>query len=611
VKFWLRIIGALVIMLASLWQPVEHHFVSAQSTTKARIIRMDASGFPTIRLTADVFLEDGSFVSGLQPSEIKVLENNVTRPVDEVQETANAVGLIVAVNGGPIYANRISTKTHLQLIKEALVSWVPEAESLGKGDSVTLITNAGVKGVNLATPEEWTNAFNGLSAELAQATPSLTSLTRALEQASSAPLRPGMKTSILYITPLMSAGLAKAMDNLADQGAGAGIKVNIWLVAPASAKQPQAEQAINSLAERTGGQVFRFTGKESLPPIENYLQPLRRQYEIIFRSRVNKSGAQTVAFEVQANKAQARSPEENYEITLKTPNVMFVDPIEKVVLTWENNGNGKDELTPAFIPFNIHIEFPDNHPRNLTVTSLLVDGNSFAECNAPPCNRLQWPVSSLKTSGTYNLQVTIKDELGFSGKSVVLPLDVEIPAPPPSRWLDSVPTDRLGLAAGMILLGIIFIFLIRWRRIKAITRPAQKAASIRVDSKPLDRNVTVINLPRKSGQDLSAHFRESTGWLMPVDSGDALSTQPSIRLQEDVTTLGSSPIRSSVVIPSPSVDGLHVRILRKSGVYWLEDANSISGTWINGTPVSNLGTALTPGDVVRLGKVSFRFELRG
>jgi hypothetical protein len=594
-----------------MWQPAALQTVSAQSAAKARITQLDASGFPTIRMTADVFLADGSFVSGLQVSEIKALENGIQRPVDEVQETANAVGLIVAVNGGPIYANRISSKTHLQLIKDALVSWVPEAEKLAKGDSVTLVTNAGVKAVNLASPAEWTAAFNNLSTDLTQATPSLTALSKAVEQAAGAPLRSGMKKSILYITPLMSAGLAKAVDNLAEQAAAEGISINIWLVAPSSAKQPQAEQTINSLAERTGGQVFRFSGKEALPPIENYLQPLRRQYEILFRSKTNQSGAQTVAIEVQADSAQARSPEENYEIFLKPPNVMFISPHEKIVLEWQKNESGLDILSPVKIPFEIFVEFPDNHLRNLTVSRLLVDGITVDERNTQPYVVVEWPVGRLKTSGTYNLQVTIRDELGYTGKTVILPLDVEIPPPPPSRWLDSIPAERLALAAGVVLLGIFFLIFLRWRRHRALPKPERKPASTRVDSRPLEKTANVINLPRKSDQSLAAHHRQSTGWLLPVEGGDALSTQPSIRLGDNVITLGSSPIRSTVVIASPSVDGLHIRILRKNGSYWLEDASSISGTWVNGTPVSNLGTALSTGDIVRLGKVSFKFELRG
>lgn len=610
-KSWLRVAGALVILIASIWQTAELYPVSAQSAAKARITQLDASGFPTIRLTADVFQEDGSFISGLEASDFKALENGIQRPVDEVLETANAVGLIVAINGGPIYANRISSKTHLQLIKDALISWVPEAERLAKGDSVTLVTNAGVKAVNMATPTEWSAAFNNISTELTQATPSLTALTKAIEQASGAPLRPGMKKSILYITPLISVGLAKAVDNLAELAAAEGIQINIWLVAPASAKQPEAEQIVNSLAERTGGQVFRFSGKEALPPIENYLQPLRRQYEILFRSKTNQSGAQIVAIEVQAESVQVRSLEENYEISLKAPNVMFISPLEKVVLEWQKNENGGDVLSPAGIPFNIQIEFPDNHLRNLTVSQLMVDGNVVDERNAQPYVNLEWPVGSLKTSGTYYMQVSIRDELGYTGKTVVLPLEVEVPPPPPSRLLDAISAERLALAAGALLLGVFFIIFLRWGRQKMLTKPGRKPAASRVDSRPLEKTANVINLPRQSDQSLAAHSRQSTGWLLPVEGGDALSTQPTIRLGENVITLGSSPIRSTVVISSPSVDGLHVRILRKNGGYWLEDASSVSGTWVNGTPVSNLGTSLATGDIVRLGKVTFRFELRG
>ncbi|MEI8133330.1 MAG: hypothetical protein WCG34_12930, partial [Leptolinea sp.] len=101
-NFWLRTAGALVVLLASIWQPAELRTVSAQSTAKARITQLDSSGFPTIRLTADVFQEDSSFVSDLRADDIKVIENGVQRPVDEVLETANAVGLIVAINGGAI-----------------------------------------------------------------------------------------------------------------------------------------------------------------------------------------------------------------------------------------------------------------------------------------------------------------------------------------------------------------------------------------------------------------------------------------------------------------------------------------------------------------------------
>lgn len=610
IRSWLRFLGALIILLASIGQPAGWQSVTAQTQAKARINQLDATGFPTIRVTTDVLNADGSFAAGLNRSDFMILENNMQRPVDEVQETANAVGLIVAINGGPIYANRVTSKTHLQLIKDALTAWVPEAQTLNKGDNVTIITNAGVKAVNLATPDEWIAAFNGIPANLTEAVPSLTSLTNAVEQAASAPIRPGVKRSILYITPLVSSGLAKAVASLGEQAAAAEVVINIWLVTPSSVKQPESEQVIDSLAQQTGGQVFRFTGKEALPPIENYLQPLRRQYELFYRSRTNQSGPQSVVVEIQTDTILTRSPEENYQITLKTPNVMFITPVEKVNLKWVQNDNAKDELSPKSVEFPIQIEFLDNHRRNISSVKLLVDGNIVDELHSPPFDRLTWPVGLLKTSGMYDLQVILIDELGFTAKSFTLPIYAEVPPLPPAKILETIPMERLTVAAGALILGVFVIVLLRWQKGKKQKQPSRKSASSQVDSKPLVRSVNVITLPRQPGHTLQAQPRKGIGWLMPLEIDKNQSTQPGLRLDSEIITIGSSPIRSTLIIHSPSVDGLHARILRKNGDYWLEDAGSVSGTWLNNSPVSNLGMALSPGDIIRLGKVNFRFDLR-
>ncbi len=99
-KNWLHKTGAILLLLAVFSQPAGIIPVTAQSTAKIRINQLDASRFPTIRLEADVFQADGSFVSDLEPSDFKVMENGVMRPVDEVRETPNAVDFIVAINGG-------------------------------------------------------------------------------------------------------------------------------------------------------------------------------------------------------------------------------------------------------------------------------------------------------------------------------------------------------------------------------------------------------------------------------------------------------------------------------------------------------------------------------
>ena len=611
-KNWLPRTGAFILLLAVLCQTAGVNTVFAQSEARIKINRLDPSKFPNIYLEADVYRPDGSFISDLTVDDFKVMENGVMRQVDEVRETPNAVDFIVAINGGPIFGNRLSSKTNLQMIKESLLDWVPEAESLGKGDSVTLVTNAGVKASHLDAPEKWTAAFNTISPELINATPSLTSLSKALEQAVGSTPRPGIKQTILYITPLISAGLAKAVDNLAEQAAGAGIKINVWLVAPTSAKQPEAEKAIQSLADRTGGEVYRFSGKEALPPVENYLKPLRRQYEVVYRSRVSQSGIQTVTLLLQADTLQTQSPDENFDITVKAPNVMYVNPPEKVTLQWIKMENGTYTLDPAEVPLNLRIEFLDDHPRNILSTQLLVDGQPVDEKHVSPFDQLVWPVSRLKTSGTYHLQIAIKDELNLGNKTVVLPLEVTVPPVPAANWMETISPERLALAVGVIILIAAAVIYARKRVLKIREKAVRKPASSRVDTRPLERPAVVIDLSDgKTTPSTLVTPRDTTGWLFSLGDGDSITTQPGIRLSESVMTLGSSPIRSNVVIPSPSVDGLHVRILHRTDGYWLEDAGSVSGTWINGTPVSNLGTALHSGDIIRLGKVSYRFELRG
>ena len=90
-KNWLRKTGAALLLLVVFSQSAGVLSVSGQAEARIKINKLDASHFPTIRLEADVYKPDGSFVSDLTSSDFKVMENGIMRPVDEVQETPNAV----------------------------------------------------------------------------------------------------------------------------------------------------------------------------------------------------------------------------------------------------------------------------------------------------------------------------------------------------------------------------------------------------------------------------------------------------------------------------------------------------------------------------------------
>jgi pSer/pThr/pTyr-binding forkhead associated (FHA) protein len=77
---------------------------------------------------------------------------------------------------------------------------------------------------------------------------------------------------------------------------------------------------------------------------------------------------------------------------------------------------------------------------------------------------------------------------------------------------------------------------------------------------------------------------------------------------EDIT-LGSDHYQASIFLDSPSIDPLHSRITRdENGGTWISDLGSVAGTWVNYTPISRNGVRLEAGDLVQIGKLTFRFQ---
>jgi predicted component of type VI protein secretion system len=66
-----------------------------------------------------------------------------------------------------------------------------------------------------------------------------------------------------------------------------------------------------------------------------------------------------------------------------------------------------------------------------------------------------------------------------------------------------------------------------------------------------------------------------------------------------------------MVLNDPSVDPLHARLIRQDdGAFRLSDEGSVAGTWVNYILVSPDGASLEHGDLLHIGRVTFRFSLR-
>ena len=72
-------------------------------------------------------------------------------------------------------------------------------------------------------------------------------------------------------------------------------------------------------------------------------------------------------------------------------------------------------------------------------------------------------------------------------------------------------------------------------------------------------------------------------------------------------TLGRAP-DNTIVLPEGSVSAHHAAIRQQQGQWWLEDLKSTNGTAINDALVRG-GSAVYPGDTIRLGEVLLRLEV--
>ena len=136
----------------------------------------------------------------------------------------------------------------------------------------------------------------------------------------------------------------------------------------------------------------------------------------------------------------------------------------------------------------------------------------------------------------------------------------------------------LRVLAGLSLAGFLLtLYLLIWRRHRRLGRQLQSARTV---------HGYLIGIAEIEGQwaQLGTRFA-----LLPL------------------TTLGRSAT-NSIPINDDFVSSKHARISLQNGQWWLEDRSSRNGTLLNREPVRH-PTILANGDVIGIGKFSYRLEL--
>ena len=579
------------------------------------ISKPDASQFPLVSFFLEAYDSQGSFIANIHMAEVSILEGSTTTQPTGIELIQPGLQVVVAVNPGPMMQNHYAGVSNFEHIQADLQKWAVD-QSFDTPDNFSLATPDGAYAAHLTIPNEWARNIGEYHLDPENLQPDANSLAFALDLATDVSPHPYSKRVILYITTKLTEELLPIHVSLMEQARDAGVVVFVWMVGSPAAATSQTSETLTNLAASTGGEFFLLTGPEQLPNLEEYLQPLRFIYQVNYRSTIQESGVHTISAQVKrGNDFELSSEQRNIEVQLLAPNPIFLSPPTEIVRSWNSSGpTEKAVLVPNKILIDTMIEFPDGIDRSIRAARLYVDGALVAENTEAPFNLFIWPLEDYTESATRMIQVEVEDTFDFTTTSIETPVNIFIEAQP-EKWLS---TERIIIGTAILGAAVVFalILLMAGKRFS----PRMQIRKIRSVRDPLTQPVpgsgdvlvtrSINPTPLPSIQSAIEPLSAAPARLIKLAEDGQPISGGSISFNKTEITLGSDPQQAIRVLDSPSVSPLHARLYHiGNNEFFIADAGSIAGTWVNYAPVSSQGAHLVNGDLIHIGRIAFRFEL--
>jgi FHA domain-containing protein len=603
----------------------------AQAPTQAQVVLYpaDASGFPTISSFMDVFDVMGRFVSGLKAPQITVTEDGQTTQGAQLTEMVVPLQLAVAINPGPPLGVQQKAKTRFQELVDVLGAWIQSLPADTPDDMSLVSINGPI--IAHGSARDWLVSLGAFQPNFRATTPNLQSLQIAIDTVSVQPPRVGMKRAVFLITPHMDdANIADQVQTLIQRANANKVRIFVWFADTDLYTASPSAAAFTTLAEETGGAFFAATGVDPYPDPETYFAPLRRLYALQYQSAVKTGGSHSFSVAVQGQAGAVKSADQTFSIDLQPPNPIFVSPPLQIVRSPPPDDPYNEKvLLPAEQHLDIIVEFPDGHKRALVRTTLYVDGQVAAENKAEPFDSFIWNLQGYKESGEHKIAVEAEDAFTITKSSIEIPVTVTVIQAPHGlpaffgRYRQSIMVGAV-VFAGVVLLLILFMG--RLRTLFLGARAAQQAhadpltqsvAAAPQDTAAMQAQTTrkrrvLAPKPAKHPVEAAASLRPMLGDPLGAP-GEIFKPAPAapIPLASKEMTFGTDPAQSSYVLNDPSLAARHARVTQsENGDYFIVDAGTIGGTWVNFEPVGQEAQLLRHGDVIHFGQLVFRFELK-
>ncbi|MCE1254298.1 MAG: FHA domain-containing protein [Anaerolineae bacterium] len=579
----------------------------------------ELSQFPQIGFYFGAYDAANNFIEDLTAADVQLLENGHAVKINELVKVQPGVQSTVAIIPASIMESRLNNDTTTyKFIRDSLIQWM-SSQPANTPDDYSLSLPGGVQVIREKNPATWIQSLQTYEPDF-KAQASLSSLTQAIDLGTDPNPNPYMKRSILLIMALPPADLLNSLPNLTDRAMQLGIRISIWLVAPANdATVQQNASPLVDMAQRTGGTFFMFTGSEALPDYNADLNSLRYLYHVSFDSMARESGKQQLGIHIGRPGLEINGKPLTYDLSITPPNPIFLAPpaqVSRALLPDQGSAMEKPLYDTNEVLLKVLIEFPDGHPRQIRATRLFVDGELAVENKNPPFDQFRWNIKDYEESSSHNLRIEVEDMLGSTSSSAEIPVNVLVDQPAGfsiARFISfNSPAPLIVaalLVAGAVLMIVLLVPGLRTRFSRLSPQKAQLERDpltqpVRIHQERVSAAAPSPTVPRSLTTGLSAPAR----LLRLSENGHPLPAS-AILLNRREIVLGSDILQVTCLVEDPSVSPVHARLVYADGAFMIMDNQSVAGTWINYTPVSSLGVQLEHGDMIHIGRVAFRFEL--
>lgn len=593
----------------------------AQVGAAATISIIDSSNFPDIRAYVAVQRSDKTGVPNLSKTDFQLLENGNVVPITEVVPEDIGLQIAVVIDSTKVFASQDASANKLiNLVRDTVTNFAigdkaKNIRPLMKDglDTLSVFATEGVVIQSSNIGGEINNALVAYQSKFQDQTQVSALMRQAIDAIKvDPPGRVPRKHIVLISNGLQAANYQDITDTLTKSGVRGSLLVHtIWVSYDGNGGKltPEAEN-LQRLSNATGGlfrQLYFANFATATQGLWETIASQRPQYRFTYRSRVTQSGQQSLQVILNFD-GTVKSEPTPFSVTVLPPTVTFSLPdvpadrpeiIRKAPSTFSTD-------TAAFEPREqkvlVQIKHPDNTKRNIAKVRLLIDGTIVEEKTSPPFDAFSWNISKYGQTSAHTVQVVVIDELGLEAKSDIenILITVELPfvgnvAP----WMLLIALIGLGGLTFVALIATVIVYL---RRPTTITNVVSEAVS---DAGRRVKEITEPFIPTP-GRSLS---KTGKAYLEVVEGFD--EPKPPIELVGDNLKLGRDETLVQIVLNDRSVSRLHARITEESdGIFMIHDEGSTSGTWVNYAQVPLAGQRVSHGDVINLGRIQLRFNIR-